>query len=77
AAPAPVTLEARYLFGAPGADLAVEGEVLLREAKALPGWEGWSFGMADERFSPVLETISANVTDGAGKVDLLIDHPDA
>ena len=30
-----LSIDAKYLFGAPGADLAIEGEVLLRAAKAL------------------------------------------
>ncbi len=39
-----LTVDARYLFGAPGADLAIEGETLLRAASVVAGWEGYSFG---------------------------------
>ena len=40
----PLSVNARYLFGAPGADLAVEGEVRLRAVRALEGWAGYQFG---------------------------------
>ena len=37
-------VDARYLFGAPGADLAVEGDLRLRAAASVDGWPGYSFG---------------------------------
>ena len=42
-----VDLTARYLFGAPGADLAIEGEVLLRAAAGLTAYPGYVFGRYD------------------------------
>lgn len=50
-------VEAKYLFGAPGADLAVEGEVLLRAAKELPGFAGYRFGRHDAPFDARMESI--------------------
>ncbi|MDZ7907867.1 MAG: hypothetical protein U5N10_06465 [Gemmobacter sp.] len=35
-----LTIDARYLFGAPGADLAIEGEVALRAAQGAGGLSG-------------------------------------
>jgi hypothetical protein len=43
-----LTVDARYLFGAPGADLAVEGEVFLRAASGLASFPGYVFGKYDE-----------------------------
>ena len=39
-----MTVDAKYLFGAPGADLAIEGEVLLRAADGLKDFPGYRFG---------------------------------
>lgn len=75
AVPAPLEISARYLFGAPGADLNVEGDVILREAKALKGWEGWTFGLQDERFSPVMDRIANGVTDTEGNLQLDVFYP--
>ncbi len=74
-APAPLRLTATYLFGAPGAGLKYEGDVVLRAARALPGWEGWQFGLADERFSPVSENIPAGVTDDQGGAVASVPYP--
>ncbi len=46
--PPTISLNARYLYGAPGAGLPVEGEVRLTAAKALPGFPGYRFGLANE-----------------------------
>jgi uncharacterized protein YfaS (alpha-2-macroglobulin family) len=61
-----IALEARYLFGAPGAGLAVEGETLLRAADGLPGFPGYVFGRHDEPFSAVVNGVDFTQTDDAG-----------
>lgn len=48
---ADIGIAARYLFGAPGAGLVAEGEVMLREARELPGFAGYRFGVPDAPFS--------------------------
>lgn len=64
----PVEIEARYLFGAPGADLSGEAEVLLRNTDRLEAFPGFRFGMAREALASELFQISAPpVTDAAGK----------
>ncbi len=68
-----MTLDAKYLFGAPGADLAVEGEVLLRAATELAAWPKYRFGREDEPFSAVQESFGDIRTDDAGQA--LIDLP--
>ncbi len=70
-------VEARYLFGAPGADLAVEGEVTLRAADALAGWEGYRFGRHDEPFSPVMQGLDPARTDAAGRATVAVLLPEA
>ncbi|MDQ1850037.1 MG2 domain-containing protein [Gemmobacter fulvus] len=63
-----IAVEARYLFGAPGADLAIEGEVLLRAAQGLPKFPGYVFGRHDVPFDARMESIMGGTrTDAAGK----------
>lgn len=69
-----MTVDARYLFGAPGADLAIEGEVLLRAAKELKDWPAYVFGRHDAPFDAMMESFGGQRTDAAGKavVDLVL-----
>ncbi|RWR30225.1 alpha-2-macroglobulin family protein [Sinirhodobacter populi] len=72
-----LAVDARYLFGAPGADLAIEGDVRLTAASALPGYEGFRFGRYDEPFSPVYDSLPPDATDEDGKALLDIPLPEA
>ncbi len=63
----PVDLTATWLFGPPGADLAVEGEVILASASSLPGWDGYVFGREDEPFSTLVEMLGGARTDAEGR----------
>ena len=65
-----LTVDARYLFGVPGADLSVEGEVRLSRAAGLDGWDGYSFGRHDADFSPSTESLASARTDSAGQAVL-------
>ncbi|SFR35849.1 alpha-2-macroglobulin family protein [Litoreibacter janthinus] len=70
-------IEARYLFGAPGADLAVEGDIVLRATTSLKGYEGYTFGRADVPFRPLRSGFASNVrTDNAGNATALLDMPE-
>ncbi|WP_244639516.1 alpha-2-macroglobulin family protein [Aureimonas endophytica] len=69
AAPPPLPLDANYLFGAPAPDLAVEGEAVLRPAPAVPGFEAYSFGLADDQPTPTVLPIEAVTTDEAGHAE--------
>ncbi|MDZ4135936.1 MAG: alpha-2-macroglobulin family protein, partial [Paracoccaceae bacterium] len=73
---AEVTVAARYLFGAPGADLAIEGEVLLRAASSLAQWPGYVFGRHDVPFDARMEPIDATRTDAGGNAVLAVALPD-
>jgi alpha-2-macroglobulin len=66
---------ARYLFGAPGADLAIEGDVLLRAADGLAAFPGYVFGRYDEPFSGVMDSLEPGTTDAAGEAVIPVTLP--
>ncbi len=75
-----LTVDARYLFGAPGADLAIEGEMRLTRAAGVQGWDGYRFGREDQGFSAAVESFGAARTDAAGQAVLgaampVVDDP--
>ncbi|MBV0913406.1 alpha-2-macroglobulin family protein [Anianabacter salinae] len=72
-----LSIDARYLFGAPGADLPVEGEVLLRPTRNLENWPGYVFGRHDEDASPRVEILPSGLrTDDAGMVSVPVTFPE-
>ncbi|SIS66790.1 alpha-2-macroglobulin family protein [Phaeovulum vinaykumarii] len=66
----PITLAARYLFGAPGADLAVSGEYRLSAADDVPGFAGYRWGPHDAPFQTVMDTLEPVSTDAGGQATL-------
>ncbi len=73
----PLTVDARYLFGAPGAGLAVEGDLRLTALGELDAFPGYRFGRYDDPFSPYRDSLSdAGVTDAAGRATLPVTLPD-
>jgi len=79
---AALTVAARYLFGAPAADLPIEGEVRLRERREIDGFKGYLFGRHDEPFRSILtsfETSERTDADGhaivAAKLPTLSGSP--
>lgn len=69
-------IDARYLFGAVGAGLDIEGEVKLSAARSLKGFPDFVFGSTDEPFSTRYETISgAGQTNAEGKRSLTLNLP--
>lgn len=69
-APVDLTLAARYLFGAPGAGLRIEGELLLRAAAGLDAFPGYVFGRHDQTFSAQMSGLDGGETDEAGNAYL-------
>ncbi|MEI6799896.1 MAG: alpha-2-macroglobulin family protein, partial [Pseudomonadota bacterium] len=61
-----VSVDAAYLFGAPAADLAVEGEVMLRAAQGVQAWPAYSFGRFDASFDMQITAFAGARTDAAG-----------
>ena len=64
----------RYLYGAPAANLASEGELrLLVDDDPFPMAKGYRFGLATERFKPVQQPLTIGKTDTEGKVAATVD----
>lgn len=72
----PLTVNARYLFGAPGADLAVEGFVRLSAVTELPDYPGYSFGRHDARAEGRLNYFEQVRTDQSGRAVLPVAFPE-
>ena len=72
----PLRVQADYLFGAPGADLAVEGDVRLRRRATLEDYPGYSFGPYDTAFRPRTQYLDAGRTDASGAATLALKLPD-
>jgi hypothetical protein len=71
-----LTIAARYLFGAPGAGLAIEGETLLRAVQGLPDFPGYVFGRHDTPFAAQLQPMDGgSTTDEAGNATLPLSLP--
>ena len=49
--PAPVSVDGRYLYGAPAAGLNLEGEIALKPTRETADFKGYFFGLADEQAS--------------------------
>lgn len=47
-----IDVDAQYLYGAPAAGLALEGETVVRPAEAVPGYAGYTFGLDDDQLTP-------------------------
>jgi len=72
-----VDVAARYLYGAPGAGLAIEGEVRLSAAATVAGFAGYRFGRHDAPFSPIVDSLpGGSQTDAAGIARLVAPLPD-
>ncbi|MEQ8822940.1 MAG: alpha-2-macroglobulin [Filomicrobium sp.] len=61
-----IDAKGRFLYGPPAADLALEGEVIVRASnKGVPGHKGFLFGQADEFVSPARVQLSGLPHTGA------------
>jgi uncharacterized protein YfaS (alpha-2-macroglobulin family) len=78
--PIPVSLDARFLYGAPAAGLDVTGAIRLKavEGSALPGHPGYVAGLVDEQFDPIeVQFPEKQQTDDKGHADLSIELPES
>ena len=74
---AELTVDANYLFGAPAADLPIEGEVRLRLAEGVADHPGFRFGRHDQRFDTALRSLPGGIrTDAEGNATLSVTLPD-
>nr|WP_317056573.1 alpha-2-macroglobulin family protein [Roseovarius sp. W115]MDV2930196.1 alpha-2-macroglobulin family protein [Roseovarius sp. W115] len=74
---APLSVEARYLFGAPGAGLKAEGSVTLSALQSLDAYPGYTFGRHDEWVSPQTTFLEGGTTDASGALTLNATMPEA
>ncbi len=78
--PVALTLDARFLYGAPASGLDVTGAIRLQlvEGGALAGIPGYVAGLADDDFTTVEAQFTDKVTtDAKGHAALSVDLPDA
>ena len=68
-------IDAKYLFGAVGAGLQIEGEVKLSAARELAGYPGYEFGASDDVFRTRYESIQGGETAGDGAAILNLKLP--
>jgi uncharacterized protein YfaS (alpha-2-macroglobulin family) len=73
-----LTVDGRYLFGAPAANLELEGDVSVSaSAEPFQQWKGTAFGLSDETVDPVQNSIAGlPQTDAKGHADLPVALPD-
>ncbi len=70
-------VEARYLFGAVGADLPIEGELIVTSQTRLEAFPKYRFGRYDEESFYRTNSFAADLKTGAdGTVDLALPFPD-
>jgi hypothetical protein len=55
--PAEITVDGRYLYGAPAGKLELEGEVVVSPATERPGFARYQFGLADEDVETVRQPL--------------------
>ncbi len=67
--PAEISVDGRYLYGAPAAGLSLEGEMRLKTVRERAGAPGFLFGLADEESEgdTVINLAGLDDTDEAGK----------
>jgi len=76
--PFEVTLDGRFLYGAPASDLDLSGSVKLKAAAGRPGFPGYQFGASDDADTKVsldqpLEDLPATDAAGKAKFNVTID----
>ncbi|MBY6049779.1 alpha-2-macroglobulin family protein [Vannielia litorea] len=68
-------IEVRYLFGAPGAGLPVEGELRISPRRQLDGFAGYHFGTHNSGARPQTSYLNSTTTDDEGMAQLALDMP--
>jgi uncharacterized protein YfaS (alpha-2-macroglobulin family) len=74
-----IQADARYLYGAPGSNLDITGDVTIRttDEDVLPGLSGYSIGLEDEAFESVKNELEEPATtDASGKATLTVQIPE-
>ena len=69
-APPTISVDGRYLFGAPAANLDVQGEVVVSEAAGLDGLDGYRFGLSDDAVETIRQPFDTVKLDADGKAEV-------
>jgi uncharacterized protein YfaS (alpha-2-macroglobulin family) len=77
AAPGELSVDARFLYGAPASNLSVEGETQLKPVRNLAAYPGYLFGLETEPFTATSESLPGTTTDESGHATVAIALPDA
>ena len=74
--PSIIKLSGRYLYGPPAANLAIEGDIVVKpSSKDIEGFAGFKFGRAEEKLTVVrkpLEGVPNTVADGTASVSVML-----
>jgi hypothetical protein len=69
-APAQLSVDGHFLYGAPASNLDLQGAVTIAAAKERPGFAGYSFGLADDEVTTVRQELDdLPTTDATGKAN--------
>src|SRR5207245_9652760 len=69
----PVEVTARYYYGAPGADLAIEAEAMIAlDDNPFPNYPDFQFGLVGEEFTGDRRDIEAPSTDNNGEAQVAV-----
>ena len=71
----PLEVDARFLYGAPGAGLSLDGDLRLSPAAEVPGWDGFRFGRRDEAGPLWGDAIGGGQTGADGRARLTLALP--
>lgn len=74
--PAEVTLSGRFLYGAPAANLELNGNLLVSAAKERPGFPGYQFGTAERVDSEqqAIDDLPSTDDEGKAKFEVSLDQ---
>jgi hypothetical protein len=72
---AQLDISARYLFGAPGADLGIDGDLRLRPVSTLAKWPGYHFGRYDAPNDSQRNYFGGDNTDASGAARITVELP--
>ncbi len=71
-----LTIDATYLFGPKAADLAIEGEALLRPTDTIAAFPGYTFGRYDDPDTYEISYLNGDRTDQNGQSLVSVDLPE-
>ena len=73
-APAQLSVDGHFLYGAPASNLDLQGAVTIAAAKERPGFAGYSFGLADDEVTTVRQELDdLPTTDATGKANFPVN----